>query len=716
MSIAETLTALYPDAPVLELRVLYSDRQQVDSGYFNDYTKLEKIAGALNGTRQIYYTINPCTPALIARAQNRLQERAKTTTSDRDIAQRLYLPIDLDPVRPTGISSSEKEHNQALAKAKEIKQWLTEQGWPQPIELDSGNGAYLLYAIDLPNDTASKDLVELCLKALDMLFSDTGVKVDTTMFNAARIVRLPETKNTKGDSTEDRPHRYARIINCPDRRQIVPITLLTSLAAALPEAPKPAELTQKIDFGLWLAQENLEVVKTERWQNATMYTLAHCAFNAEHKGAAIFVFDNGGYEYKCFHDSCANKHWKDFKRLHHLPTSSGDPSAKILRALNDAGYFFKLNSCADRIEINGVPITDPLLHKIQVQMYDKGVKPKTLVESVMYANALDNSYHPVKDYLNGLTPANDDRDYIRELASFLYDVHEKLDGDSVAYIWLKHWLVGACAKVFEAEQNPMLTLAGDQGIGKSEFARYLSSGLPTFFIESDVKPDLSDHKLRLIQSWIWEVAELGATTRKADVESLKAFITTRYVTVRRPYGQFDMHKPAMASFIGTVNLDGAGFLVDTSGNRRFLVMELARIDWGYTKVPINLVWAQAMHLYRNGFNWRLQVSEKERQNAINKRYEVADPYVDLLQSHFDIDLADNESWLSTVQILETLRERGISLGGTLKAQAMEVSKAANALKLQKLRRNGIQGYTGIRTQTRLTLNWSRITKKASNPE
>lgn len=709
MSIAATLAALYPDAPVIELRVLYSNSAQVDSGYFNDYTRLEKIASALNGSSQIYYTINPCKPALIARAHNRLQQRAKTTTVDHDIDRRCYFPIDLDPVRPAGISASEAEHKQAFAKAKQIKAWLTEQGWEEPIELDSGNGAYLIYPIDLPNDIASKELLEQCLKALDMLFSDNDVKVDTTMYNAARIVRLPGTKNTKGDSTEDRPHRLAQIITLPEQRRSIPLALLAQLAASLPQAPKPNEVAPKFDFGLWLAQEQIEIAKVDRWSNAMMYTLAHCAFNAEHKGAAIFVFDNGGYEYKCFHDSCSDKHWKDFKKLHSLPTMGESPSAKTLAMLNNLGYFFKLNLCADRIEVNGVTITDPLLHKVKVQMYDKGVKSMGFIESVIHANALDNSYHPVKKYLAELTYDNT-RDYIRELADHFYDVHDPIDGETVAYTWLKHWLVGAVAKVFEAEQNPMLVLAGDQGIGKSEFARYLAGGLPNYFIESDIKPDRADDKLRLIQSWLWEVAELGATTRKADIEGLKSFITMRYVTVRRPYGTFDMHKPAMASMIGTVNIDGAGFLVDSSGNRRFLTMELRKIDWDYQKIPVNMVWAQAMAMYQAGYDWKLKVDEKEQQKVINKRYEISDPYVDLLETHFEINPNDDH-WLSSITILDTLRNSGLLGGGTLKAQAMELSKAASTLKLVKQRRGGVQGYLGIRQRTTLTLTIKREQRK-----
>lgn len=249
MQIAEMLTALYPSAPVIELRIFFNDSTRVDSGYFNDYEALQKATRNYNGVNNYYYTINPCKPELIARASNRMRERAKQTTADHDIERRLYLPIDLDPVRPSGIAATDKEHAQALAKAQEILKGLTDQGWPKPIEMDSGNGAYLEYAIDLPNDRESTELLQKCLQALDMLYSDGAVKVDCSMFNAARIVRLPGTKNAKGDSTEDRPHRLAKILSDVGRTPTpVDRALLERLAASLPTPPQPERDHPKTRF------------------------------------------------------------------------------------------------------------------------------------------------------------------------------------------------------------------------------------------------------------------------------------------------------------------------------------------------------------------------------------------------------------------------------------------------------------------------------------
>jgi hypothetical protein len=62
----------------------------------------------------IYITLNPTNPALLARSANRLQNRVQVTTSDSDIFARRWLLLDFDPVRPSGISSMDKEHGSDL--------------------------------------------------------------------------------------------------------------------------------------------------------------------------------------------------------------------------------------------------------------------------------------------------------------------------------------------------------------------------------------------------------------------------------------------------------------------------------------------------------------------------------------------------------------------------------------------------------------------------
>ena len=82
--------------------------------------------------------------------------RKDPTSSDTDMLRRRWFPVDLDPVRPSGVSSTNEEHQAAIVRAAEIAAYLgRERGWPTPILADLGNGAHLLYRIDLVNDDES---------------------------------------------------------------------------------------------------------------------------------------------------------------------------------------------------------------------------------------------------------------------------------------------------------------------------------------------------------------------------------------------------------------------------------------------------------------------------------------------------------------------------------------------------------------------------------
>ena len=106
-----------------------------------------------------------------------------------------------------------------------------------------------------------------------------------------------------------------------------------------------------------------------------------------------------------------------------------------------------------------------------------------------------------------------------------------------------------------------LVLLGAQGKGKSGLAEWLCP-VPRLFYEGPINPDDKDSLIRLINNWIWEVAELDSTTKRSERSALKHFISTKTVKVRVPYGQYDTEKPAAASMIGTINEDGTGFLHD----------------------------------------------------------------------------------------------------------------------------------------------------------
>ena len=200
--IMSALELLAGPGQVVEVRVLATNA--VHSGYFTDYAALARACEALDcdpSVRGCYVTLNTVNPSLFSRRANRIQMRlgrTETTTGDAEITMRRWFPVDIDPVRPSGVSSTDAEHAAAFVMAEAVATWLSRLGFTEPVRADSGNGAHLLYRIDLPNDAASLALVKRGLSVLDACFSDPSATVDAANSNAGRIWKLMARLPGKG--------------------------------------------------------------------------------------------------------------------------------------------------------------------------------------------------------------------------------------------------------------------------------------------------------------------------------------------------------------------------------------------------------------------------------------------------------------------------------------------------------------------------------------
>jgi hypothetical protein len=401
------------------------------------------------------------------------------------------------------------------------------------------------------------------------------------------------------------------------------------------------------------------------------------------------------------------------------PTSGGahkapnnPTSADYIKSLHRLGYYFRLNDLDNQVEVNSRPLDDVVGADIRTEMRDLGYKGQHIgaMEDAYLSHAGKNRYHPIKDYLKSLSWNGDD--HIRLLSRYFEDKHGLVTYDNgsterVFYVWLKRWLVGAVAKVFESSsvlkaQNAVLVLEGSQNLGKSTFASWLCSGIPEYFIEQSIDPDNKEHERRLAGKWIWEIGELGSTTRKADREALKKFLSQTTVTFRTPYAKKDITKPALASFIGTVNNEG-GFLQDSTGTRRFMTVGLLQLNHGYVEdLGIDQVWAQAFDLYRRGESWRLLPEEVQMREELNGDYKVEDAYEGWVRRYFEIDMARADTktpgWFTTTQeIVSELKKQGVT--GDTHAITMRLPATMKELGVEKGRlykRTGPHGYWGVK--------------------
>jgi hypothetical protein len=293
-------------------------RQGTISGYFDNAADIYEASRIYDGkVPGLYVTLNPVKNALLARAKNRLNTTAKTTTSDPDILKRYWLLIDCDAVRPAEISANEAEHQAALDRSTTVAEWLWLEGWPDSIRADSGNGAHLLYRIDLQNDTGSRDLVKAVLEVLALRFNDACVVIDTSVFNAARITKLYGTLSCKGDSTEDRPHRQSQILSVPSALVPVPDKLLNEMAQRRPVDPKTFGTNRTgFDVRNFISRHHLSVAREKPWNGGTVFELETCPFNSEHiRDSSIIQYPTGAVSFQCFHNSCQQHRWQQLRDL-----------------------------------------------------------------------------------------------------------------------------------------------------------------------------------------------------------------------------------------------------------------------------------------------------------------------------------------------------------------------------------------------------------------
>ena len=339
--IHETARTLFAPGTVVELRILNAPRQGTVSGYFDRPAPFVQAAQRWSGkVPGVYATLNPCTPDLLARAANKLKDHVRTTTSDSDIVQRVWFPLDFDPVRPAGISATEAEHAAALERAAACTDWLKARGWPDPVSADSGNGGHGLYRIDLPNDADARTLLQHCLEALAIYFTDSVVQLDVGVFNAARIWKVYGTLACKGDHLPERPHRLSRLLDVPTTLACVSREQLAALAALVPPPlSHPAQqgrgpAAPPFDLAQWITAHHLPVVKEEPWQDAGYrWVLNPCPWNAEHTNGAAFIvrLPTGAIQAGCHHNGCQGNHWHDLRQRYEPGFKPYVPPAALRR-------------------------------------------------------------------------------------------------------------------------------------------------------------------------------------------------------------------------------------------------------------------------------------------------------------------------------------------------------------------------------------------------
>lgn len=251
----------------------------------------------------------------------------------------------------------------------------------------------------------------------------------------------------------------------------------------------------------------------------------------------------------------------------------------------------------------------------------------------------DRSYHPVREFLRNLP----EWDGVLRVDTLLVDYLGAEDNEYVRAVTRKT-LVAAISRVMHpgCKFDNMLVLNGPQGIGKSTLIAKLGG---EWFSDSlhlaDTKDKTAAEKLQ--GYWIVEIGEL-AGLRKAEVDTLKGFLSKQNDIYRASFGRRATPHLRQCIFVGTTNAEN-GYLRDTTGNRRFWPVRTpgngSKKIWDITNDEVLQIWAEAKHYYKAGetlyLNMNLaEMAEKEQRAAME-----TDEREGMIREYLDTPLPEN---------------------------------------------------------------------------
>lgn len=271
--------------------------------------------------------------------------------------------------------------------------------------------------------------------------------------------------------------------------------------------------------------------------------------------------------------------------------------------------------------------------------------------------------HPLRDYLNSLTPYNPySGDWIDQLAQHVrVKVEDPKDFELLDSRWricFKKWFVGMVATWMDDNvvNHQVLVLVGKQGIFKTT---WLESLLPPHLRRYCCKMANPHHmnkdeRLRIAEFALVNFDELESLNPKGLGE-VKSIITASDVNERGAWGYTKERRLRLASFCASTN--NRRFLSDITGNRRWLPFEIENIkDPHYTVIPYSYVYAQAKYLVETGFNYWFDLDDIAALEEHNEDYRSQDSEEQLIPIVFDIPAEGKGEFMTTAEIRSMLRD------------------------------------------------------------
>ena len=281
---------------------------------------------------------------------------------------------------------------------------------------------------------------------------------------------------------------------------------------------------------------------------------------------------------------------------------------------------------------------------------------KEKIADAMTAILTRHSYHPVRDYLDGLT-----WDGTPRLERLIIDYIGAADTEINRIMTRKHF-IAAVGRIYQPgiKYDQCLIMTGPEGVGKSTLLSIMGG---KWFNDSITTTEGKEGMDQLRRSWIIELGELSSIKR-SDVESVKAYLSKRVDIYRAAYDRRAGEHPRQCVFCGTTN--ETHFLKGDTGNRRFWVIAiepgLRKYSNWYDAITADRdqLWAEAVAYWKQGERLYLTDGQEAQARRMQEEYndDSDDPIVGMLNNFLDTKLPGDWGLKDIRQRREWLRDAG----------------------------------------------------------
>ena len=342
---------------------------------------------------------------------------------------------------------------------------------------------------------------------------------------------------------------------------------------------------------------------------------------------------------------------------------------------------------------------------ISLHLIEEGINVSdTILRKILRSRNQVNTYNPIKEYFESLRGKYKGVSHIDLLMSHLtmreYPGKRKYYYQERMYRYMKKWFVAtaACALGIRPNDVAMGLIHAEEGIGKSFFFEFIVPE-PLRNLVADPKEDgkfnLEESFARCFMVYFDEL--FGISHR--NTEEFKKVMSASEIDVYLPREPQPIRRPRIGSACFTSNKipEKGGFLTSAMGYRRWLILELEAINQEYSKkIDVNQLWAEALLLIEQDFDYVWCMDDWTEFNEHNQRYLEETTSMKYVKLYFDFPVNGEGQWLQPKEILNLLMQQK-KVRGEDRHKVSDV-KLGEALTAMNFEKKSVRGEDGARNR------------------